>query len=135
MKNTRWWLWSAGSIAVLMVILGIGNLMEDDGGPLYGGIIFAAVLVGAAGVVALGIRRRSTDLALGNRLVGLGVIPGTMGLAFFWFPPAVVVGVLSIVTSVAAFRDAKGLPSVVRATGYGAVLVVLVLTVISVGVS
>lgn len=135
MRNTRWWVWSAGLIAVLMVIFGVANLIEDDGGPLYGRIIFAAVLISAATAVAVGIRKRSTDPALGNRLVGLGVIPATMSLALFWFPPAAAVGVLSIVTSVAAFRDARGIPSAVRATGYGAVLVVLVLTVVSVGVS
>lgn len=135
MKNSRWWIWSAAVIAVLMVALGVGNLMEDDGGPLYGQLIFAAVLIGAAALVAVGISKRSSDAAHGNRLIGLGVLPGATGLAFFWFPPAVAVGVLALVTSVAAFRDVKGVPSAVRTTGYGAVLLVLVLTVISVGVS
>jgi len=135
MKNARWWMWSAATIAVLMVALGVGNLIEDDGGPLYGAIIFAAVLIGGAALVAIGIRKRSSDPSLGNRLIGLGVLPGATGLALFWFPPAVAVGVLAIVTSVAAFRDVEAVPSASRATGYGAAILVLVLTVISVGVS
>ena len=135
MKNARWWMWSASLVAVLMVVLGVGNLIDDDGGPLYGKLIFAAVLVGAAALVAVGVRRRSSDRVAGNRLIGIGVLPGASGIALFWFPPAVAVGVLALVTSVAAFRDAKSVPSAARATGYGAVLLVLVLSVISVGLS
>ena len=135
MKNARWWMWSAALVAVLMVVLGVGNLIDDDGGPLYGKLIFAAVLVGAAALVAVGVRRRSSDRVAGNRLIGIGVLPGASGIALFWFPPAVAVGVLALVTSVAAFRDAKSVPSAARATGYGAVLLVLVLSVISVGLS
>ncbi|NND02474.1 MAG: hypothetical protein HKN91_06785 [Acidimicrobiia bacterium] len=135
MKNSPWWVWSAALIAGLMVLLGVGNLIDDDGGPLFGQIILLAVMAGAATLVAVGIRRRISDAKLGNRLIGLGVIPGVMGLALFWFPPAVAVGVLSIVTSVAAFRDAKGMTAAARATASGAVLLVLTLTVFSVGAS
>lgn len=132
MKSGRWWIWTAAVIAALMAALGVGNLIEDDGGPLYGRLIFAAVLIGAAVLVAAGIRKRSTDVVLGNRMIGLGVLPGSVGIAFFWFPPAAGVGILALVTSVAAFVDAKGAPSSVRTAGYGSVLLVLVLTVVAV---
>ncbi len=135
MKNSRWWVWSASLVAVLMVVFAVGNLIDDDGGPLYGQLILAAIFVGGAAAVVFGIRKRSIDTTSGNRMIGLGVLPGVAGLALFWFPPAVAVGVLAAVTSVAALRDTKALPSAVRATGYGAALLVLVLTVISVGVA
>ena len=105
MNGSRWWHWSAGLIAVLMVVLGAGNLIEDDGGPLYGRIIFAAVLVGGASLVATGILNKRSRPELSNKLVALGVLPGAAGIAFLWFPPAVAVGILAIMTSVAAYRE------------------------------
>ena len=41
----RWWHTAAGFIAVGMVFLGIGNLLGEDGGPLYGKIVAVAVAV------------------------------------------------------------------------------------------
>ena len=110
MGTSRWWLWSAGLIAVMMIALGVGNLIEDDGGPLYGRILFAAVLVGGAILVAIGIRMRITRPALGSRLVGLGVLPGASGIALFWFPPALVAGVLALASSIAALSDSARAP-------------------------
>jgi len=107
-NTSRWWLWTAGLIGALMVMLGVGNLIEDDGGPLYGRVLFAAVLIAGAALIVAGIRMRTDRPELGSRLVAVGVLPGASGIALFWFPPAVAVGVLALATSVAAFRSAVG---------------------------
>ena len=112
MNVSKWWIWSAGVIAVLMVALGVGNLIEDDGGPLWGQIIFAAVLFAGATLIASGIWTRVTRRELGSRLIAIGVLPGISGLALFWFPPAVAVGLLAMASSVAAFADSRGAKTV-----------------------
>jgi hypothetical protein len=108
MNVSKWWIWSAAIVAVLMVALGAGNLIEDDGGPLWGQIIFAAVLFSGAVLVASGIWARRTRRELGSRLVAIGVLPGVSGIALFWFPPAVAVGLLALASSIAAFADSRG---------------------------
>jgi hypothetical protein len=90
---------TAGAIGVLMVMLGIGNLIEEDGGPLYGQLILLAFMVTGAGLILAGLFLQRTQQARGSKLVALGVAPGAVGVAFFWFPPALAVGVLAIVTS------------------------------------
>ncbi len=112
MNSSKWWIWSAAVIAVLMLALGVGNLIEDDGGPLWGQIIFAAVLFAGALLIARGIRVRRSSPQLGSRLIAIGVLPGLSGLAFFWFPPAVAVGLLALASSIAAFADSRGAKAV-----------------------
>jgi hypothetical protein len=119
-----------------MVILGVGNLVEDDGGPLYGRIIFSAVLALGASLVVAGLIVRRNRPALGAKLVAIGVLPGASGLAFFWFPPAAVVGALAIATAVAAANDSAERPTrgVVTAFSLAAVASVAVV-VVAAGVS
>lgn len=127
MNASKWWIWSAAVIAVLMVTLGVGNLIEDDGGPLWGQIIFAAVLVAGAVLVASGIWVRKNRPQLGSRLVAIGVLPGVSGVALFWFPPAVAVGLLALASSIAAFADSRGAKTVStrRAVAVGGAISVL----------
>lgn len=108
MNVSKWWIWSAGVIGLLMIALGVGNLIEDDGGPLWGQIIFAAVLFAGAVLIAAGIWTRQSRPGLGSRLVAIGVLPGVSGVALFWFPPAVAVGLLALASSVAAYADSRG---------------------------
>ena len=112
MNVSKWWIWSAGVIGVLMIALGVGNLIEDDGGPLWGQIVFAAVLITGAALITVGIWTRRTQPELGSRLVAIGVLPGVSGVALFWFPPAVAVGLLALASSIAAFADSRGAKSV-----------------------
>lgn len=135
MKGSRWWLWSSGFIALMMVALGVGNLIEDDGGPLYGQILFAAVLIGGAIAIGVGIRMRAGQPQRGSRLVAIGVLPGASGIAFFWFPPAVAVGALALASSIAAFRDADGLRSPARTSLLAVLATTVAVTIFAVGVS
>ena len=105
--KTRWWHISAIVIGVLMLILGIGNLVDpDDTGPLYGQLILLAVMATGAVLVASGLVLVRRNQALGSKLVAIGVLPGSIGIAFFWFAPAVAVGILALFTSWAAFSSA-----------------------------
>lgn len=135
MKDTPWWVWTAGATAIWMTALAIGNLIEDDGGPFYGQVLFATVLIGGAIAVAVGVRMRSSRPEKGATLVGFGVIPAVSGIALFWFPPAVAAGVLALATSVAAFRSARHMPVAGRGVLIGSLIGTAVLTAASLGLS
>lgn len=135
MKETPWWVWTAGATAIWMTVLAIGNLIEDDGGPFYGQVLFATVLIGGAIAVAIGVRLRSSRPERGATLVGFGVIPAVSGIALFWFPPAVAAGVLALATCVAAFRASQRLPVARRGVLIGSVIGAVVLTAASLGLS
>lgn len=98
----RWWMASASVIGVLMLMLGLGNLIDDDGGPLYGQLVLLAFMATGAGLIVAGLAKLRRGDERGARFVSIGVLPGAVGIAFFWFPPAVVAGVLAIVTATAA---------------------------------
>ena len=97
---------AAAFIAVGFVFLGIGNLQGDDGGPLYGKVIAAAVAVGAAGLIVAGLAIRRRNTRVGSTLIGIGTLPASLLILFFWFPPVALVGVLAIAVTVIAFNDA-----------------------------
>lgn len=108
--KTRWWTFSAAVIGVLMLMLGIGNLVDpDDTGPLYGQLILLAVMATGATMIVYGLVLVRRNQVRGSKLVALGVLPGSVGIAFFWFPPAVAVGILALITSWAAFQSAAKL--------------------------
>jgi hypothetical protein len=104
--KSRWWLFAAGFIAAGLVVLGIGNLLADDEGPLYGKIVAAAVAVAAAGLVVAGLTTRRHNGRLGSAMIGIGILPAWLLIIFFWFPPVALVGFLAIVVTIAAFNDA-----------------------------
>ena len=115
--KTRWWYISAIVIGVLMLMLGIGNLVDpDDTGPLYGQLILLAVMATGAVLVASGLVLVHRNQARGSKLVALGVLPGSIGIAFFWFPPAVAAGVLALFTSWVAFSSTAKLDRQVTAS-------------------
>lgn len=112
----RWWMITAAIIGVLMLLLGIGNLLDpDDNGPLYGQLVLLAVMATGAGLITYGLVLMRRTETRGAKFVSLGVLPGSVGIAFFWFPPAVIVGVLAIVTSWMAFVSADRLERSVTA--------------------
>ncbi|MDJ0923269.1 MAG: hypothetical protein QNJ77_01800 [Acidimicrobiia bacterium] len=109
---TQWWHGSAAVIGALMLMLGIGNLVDpDDTGPLYGQLILLAVVATGAALIVYGLVLLRRNQPGGSKLVALGVLPGSVGIAFFWFPPAVAVGILALVTSWVAFRSVEELES------------------------
>ena len=108
--ETHWWHVSAAVIGALMLMLGIGDLASPDNtGPLYGQLILLAVMATGAGLIAYGLVLYRRNQPRGSKLVALGVLPGSVGIACFWFPPAVAVGILALITSWAAFRSAGDL--------------------------
>ena len=108
--KSRWWMISAAVIGALMLMLGIGNLIDpEDTGPLYGQLILLAVMAAGATLIAYGLALVLRKQVRGSRLVALGVLPGSIGIGFFWFPPAVAVGIFALITSWAAFKSAESL--------------------------
>lgn len=102
----RWWRFAAGFLALGFAFLGLGNLLEDDGGPLYGRILAAAVAVAAAALIVAGIVIRRRRRRLGSTMIGIGTLPASALILFFWFPPVALAGLLAIVVTVRAFNDA-----------------------------
>lgn len=108
----RWWMITAGIIGVLMLMLGMGNLLDpEDNGPLFGQLALLTVMVTGAALIGYGLVVYRRNEARGGKIVSVGVLPGAVGIAFFWFPPAVAVGVLALVTSWMAFRSAERVES------------------------
>lgn len=110
MKKFTWWVIAAALIAGMQVIFGVGNLIEDDGGPLYGQILFLAVLAAGAALTAAGIRVRGRDRARGGAMIAVGILPSMTGVTFVWFPPAVACGALALVVAIVAFTDGPRSP-------------------------
>ena len=102
----RWWLVAAGLIAIALATFGIGTLLEDDGGPLYGRIVAASVAVALALLIIAGLIVRTRNQARGSNMIAIGVLPGTVLTVLFWFPPVALTGLLSIVVAWHAFQDA-----------------------------
>lgn len=99
------WLIAAVVVSVVTVVGGIGNLIENDPGPLYGKIVYLVAAVLGAVLVVAGVairrqRRRSSSL-----LIAVGVTPGFPLAAFFWFPPVALLGVLAIGVFLTAVND------------------------------
>ncbi len=106
MWKQKWWLFAAGLIGLAMAVFGIGNLLGDDGGPLYGKIVAVAVAVAFAGLIFGGLGVREGNETRGSLMIGVGVLPGTLLVTLLWFPPVAAVGVLSIFVAWSAFVDA-----------------------------
>lgn len=104
----RWWMVSAAVVGVMMLSAGFGNLIDpDDDGPLYGKLVLLAFMGAGAALILAGMILLRLGRSRGARFVAVGVLPGSIGIAFFWFPPTVVVGVLAVATSWAAFRSER----------------------------
>jgi len=98
----EWWIVAAGFVGLSMAVLGVGNMLADDPGPLYGKVTAAVVGVGLCAVIFSGIAMRSRRPARGSHLVGFGVLPAAVLVMFVWFPPVALIGLLAIVVAVRA---------------------------------
>ena len=70
MWKQKWWLSAAGLIGLAMAVFGIGNLLGDDGGPLYGKIVAAAAAVAFADLILGGLAVRDRNEARGSLING-----------------------------------------------------------------
>jgi hypothetical protein len=103
--KTRWWLTAAPLISLVTLIGSVGNLVSEDGGPFFGMAVYLiAAAVGAALVVA-GLLMRQDGRRLGSVLIASGVVPGFPLVAFFWFPPVAMVGVVAMAVCLYAAID------------------------------
>ena len=73
----RWWRIGAGIIAIAVAFFGMGNLFEEDGGPLSGKIVAASIAVVIAGMLMAGLVIRRTNTARGSYMIAIGALPVT----------------------------------------------------------
>ncbi len=114
-KAVVWWVVVAAVMAAMQVMFAVGNLVEDDGGPLYGQLALVAVMLLGAGLIATGIARRVRRRTPASLLIAVGVLPSLLGISLVWFPPAVIYGLLALVVAYVAYRDASAERSPVEA--------------------
>ena len=112
----NWWIGVAAAMAAMQTTFGFGNLVEDDGGAMPGRLIAFAIMVVGAALIVVGIAARQLGRTHGGALVGVGVLPSALGIAFLWFPPAVAYGILAILVAAIAFRDAYVTQAAARLT-------------------
>ncbi len=116
--RTDWWRMAALPVSVLICVGGVGNMIADTEGALFGRIAYAAASVIGVGFVMWGLRSRGRNRKLGSTLIAAGLMPGLMLLLMVWFIPALLLGFVSAAISLAAFLDAPKAPQVLeRANG------------------
>lgn len=108
--RTDWWRILAPPLSLFLVFAGIGNMIEDTEGALFGRIAYAVVTVVGLGLVIAGLITRKRNRRIGSTMIAVGVMPGFPLTIMFWFPPVALIGVLSIVISIMAFIDAPKAP-------------------------
>lgn len=93
-------------IAATTEILAIGNLVSHDEGAIASKVlVFIAATIPATLVLGgLVLRRRRPVIA--SAAVAVGCLPGCAALMFWWFPPAVIAGLVSMAIVGSAATDA-----------------------------
>ena len=112
MKSFRsdWWRKLALPLSLFVVFAGIGNMIEDTEGALFGRIAYAVVAVAGFVLVVGGLLIRKRNRMVGSSMIAVGVMPGFPLAIMFWFPPVALVGGLAIAISFLAFIDAPKAP-------------------------
>lgn len=116
MVKRNWWIGVAAAMAAMQTAFGFTNLVEDDGGAMPWRLTAFAIMVMGAVLIVMGIAARQRGRTRGSVLVGIGVLPSALGIAFFWFPPAVAYGIVAILVAATAFREASGNRAATRVT-------------------
>ncbi|HUQ62310.1 MAG TPA: hypothetical protein VM121_00970 [Acidimicrobiales bacterium] len=104
-----WWMVVAVVIGVGELVLGIGNIVSyltDDKRDAVSAFVAFLGATGAAALVFGGLAIRRGNRARGSAVMALGMFPGCLAIVFWWFLPAVAVGLVSIVATTFAIVDA-----------------------------
>ncbi len=99
-----WWQVGAGVIAAGSAAAAVG-LIVDDPGPIWKRLIGCTLLLAACSLVVGGliVRRRAREI--GGAMVAVGITPGIAPIVFFWYTPAVAIGLFAIGVFVFAVND------------------------------
>ena len=104
--RTDWWRIVAVPLSLVLVYAGVGNLITDTEGALFGRVAYVVVSVLGLGLVIAGLLIRKKNRMVGSTMIAVGVMPGLPLIIMFWFPPALAIGILSAAVSLTAFIDA-----------------------------
>ncbi len=105
--KTSWWRYAAALIAIGLTIVGIMSMFEDTRDPLYQRALIAVLLVGAAGLIIIGLVIRANRRKVGCTLIAIGTLPAVAPIVLFWYPPALAIGVVSSLVIAKAVEDAQ----------------------------
>ena len=108
--RTDWWRILALPLSLFVAFAGIGNLIEDTEGALFGRVAYAVVAIVGLGLVVAGLLIRRKNRMVGSSLIAVGVMPGFPLVIMFWFPPVALAGGLAVAISISAFIDAPKAP-------------------------
>ncbi|MEZ5175480.1 MAG: hypothetical protein R2823_04660 [Acidimicrobiia bacterium] len=104
----NWWL--AVAVISLVMLGGFGFGMGFEGDQPFDvlTLVFVSIEFAASLAILAGLVIRPKRRVLGSRLIGIGLIPGGLSLlAFWWFPPFILLALVLLAASVAAFIDAS----------------------------
>jgi hypothetical protein len=105
----RWWPHAAVVLATGVAFVAITTFVESDD-PMYQRVLTTAVLLGAAGLAIAGVAIRPRNRRLGAMLAAIGTLPAVAPIVLFWFPPALVIGLVASAVIVKATQDAQTQP-------------------------
>ncbi|HEX8770647.1 MAG TPA: hypothetical protein VF711_07760 [Acidimicrobiales bacterium] len=107
----KWWMVVAVVIGIGELVLGIGNVVSyltDDRRDFVSAFVAFVAATSAATLVFGGMAIRRTNRPRGSGVMAVGMFPGCLAVVFFWFPPAVAVGLVSMVATALTILDATG---------------------------
>jgi hypothetical protein len=108
-RDWTWWMVVAAVVGVAEVVVGIGNLasyVDDERRSLVSALLAFLVASGTAALVFGGLAIRRRNRSRGSAALAVGMFPGCCAIVFWWFPPAVAVGVLCMIATTFATLDA-----------------------------
>lgn len=105
--KSNWWMWLAGLVGTVTLVLGIAGLGDPDRN--VGQFVIAVAILLAGIAVLIGLRRFEDHPSSSANLIMLGSIPAFFsGIVFFWFPPMWLLTAAAIAVMVKAYGVASG---------------------------
>jgi hypothetical protein len=99
-KRWTWWTVLAAALGAVYVLAATGQLIDDPKATNVGAL---GIMIGFAGLIALGLRLRSKSKVGGNWMVIFATVPA---LLFFWVVLPTIVGLAIIIGAIAEIARA-----------------------------
>jgi hypothetical protein len=103
--KSGWWRIAAAFIAILLAAAGVSSFFEPAAGHWAKHVFGNAALLCGPALVVTGLIVRPRRTRPGDLMILLGVLPATAALVLFWYPPALILGILAAAVCIAALTD------------------------------